>query len=132
MDTILGILGLALAIASLVPAFTATKTKLKIVAVAITLALIGVIGVQVYRAHTERTAIESAKEDVLRLLVGDNPLSFDQIYGSLNYVDYETVAEAIDELVSERQIHHRPVEATSESGKKYVVRVYNSIDFPIP
>ena len=84
MDTILGILGLALAIASLVPAFTATKTKLKIVAVAITLALIGVIGVQVYRAHTERTAIESAKEDVLRLLVGDNPLSFDQIYGSLN------------------------------------------------
>jgi len=59
----------------------------------------------------------------------NNPMSFEQIYEQLNYVDYAT---AINELVDEQTIHHRPVEVRSENGIKYIVRVYNSINRPIP
>ena len=59
-------------------------------------------------------------------------MSFEQIYEQLNYVDYATATTAIDELVDEQIIHHRPVEVRSENGTKYIVRVYNSVNRPIP
>jgi hypothetical protein len=131
MDRILSVLGLALAIASLVPAFTTKQTKLKVVAIAIAVGLVGILGVQFYLVRVERADIEHAKEDVLRMMIGNRSMSFDQIYSGLNYVDYELAATAVDELVEDRQIHHRLVDVVSDSGAKYVVRVYNSVNFPI-
>lgn len=60
----------------------------------------------------------------------NNPFSFEQVYAQLNYVEYSTAASAIDELVDEHTIHHRPVDVTSETGAKYIVRVYNSVNYP--
>jgi hypothetical protein len=132
MDRFLAILSLALAFASLVPAFTATKTKTRIVAVVISVLLIGTIGVQSWSLWTERRHIDKVKDDMVRMFSSNNPMSFEQVYGGLNYVDYATATTAIDELVDAHTIHHRPVEVTSPGGAKYVVRVYNSVNFPIP
>lgn len=132
MDTFLAIVGLALSVASLVPAFTSKSTKTRIVAVAISVSLVGILGWQYFLVQGERRRIEHAKDDVMRMLAGNRSMSFEQIYAELNYVDYSTAAAAVDELVAQHSIHHRPVEVTSASGAKYVVRVYNSVNFPIP
>lgn len=80
----------------------------------------------------ERRQIEKVKDDMVRMFSDDNPLSFEQVYIKLNYIDYATATAAIDELVDQHIIQHRPVEVRSAGGAKYVVRVYNSVNFPIP
>jgi|GEM_PF-5965874 len=72
------------------------------------------------------------EEDVHRMFYSNNPMSFEQIYANLNYPDYATASAAVDALVDKQYIHHRPVEVTSANQYKYVVRVYNSVNFPIP
>jgi len=80
----------------------------------------------------ERQQIDKVKNDINVLFSGNNPMSFEQVYAQLNYADYSTASAAIDELVEQGSICHRPVDVTSENGTKYVVRVYNSINWPIP
>lgn len=132
MDRFLAILGLALAFASLVPAFSVKKIKARIVGVAISVLLIGTIGVQAWSLWGERRLIEKTKDEISLMFASNNPLSFEQVYAQLKYADYATVSAAIDELMDRQTIHQRPVEVTSENGAKYIVRVYNSINFPIP
>ena len=131
MDRFLTILGLALSVASLIPAFTSTNTKIKIVGGAVSVLLIGVLGTQLWSSVMESRRLERATEDVAQMFVSNNPMSFEQIYMRLNYVDYPTASAAVDELVDRHVIHHKPVEVTSASGTKYVVRVYNSVNFGI-
>jgi hypothetical protein len=132
MDRFLAVFSLALAFASLVPPFTSKNAKLRIVGVATSVLLIGIIGTQSWSFWTERRHIEKVKDDMVRMFSGNNPMSFEQVYSHLNYVDYVTASSAIDELVDAHTIHHRPVEVISASGDKYIVRVYNSVNFPIP
>ena len=109
MDTILAVLGLALAIASLVPSFTSKNVRMKIIGLAISLSLIGVLGALLYWICVERSRIDHTKGDITRMFANNRPMSFEQIYSELNYIDYSTAAAAVDELVDEHAIHHRPV-----------------------
>jgi Tfp pilus assembly protein PilE len=132
MDRFLSILSLALAFASLVPAFSATRIRLKIMGVIISILLIGSVGVMSWSMYVERQLIEKVKGDIVIIFSRNNPMSFEQVYNQLNYVDYSTASTAIDELVDQNVLHHRPLEVKSESGEKYIVRVYNSVNWPIP
>ena len=132
MDRFLTLLGLALSFASLIPAFTATNIRIKIISGVVSVLLIGVLGTQLWSSVVEMRRFEKAREDVQLMFSSNNPLSFEQIYANLNYVDYPTASAAVDDLVDRRLIHHRPVEVVSGTGAKYVVRVYNSVNWPIP
>jgi Clp protease len=134
MDVILSVIGVAFSATSLVLSLTAaeTRVRVKITAVLLSLSVTGILGTLTVGTWTEQRRINRTKEDVMRLFSDNNPLSFDQVFADLNYEGYSDVATAVDALLEDRLIHQRPVEVTSASGNKYVVRVYNSINFPIP
>jgi hypothetical protein len=132
MDRFLTLLGLALSFASLIPVFTAANIRIKVIGGVVSVLLIGVLGTQLWSSVVEIRRLEKAREDVQLMFISNNPLSFEQIYANLNYDDYATASTAVDELVDQRLIHHRPVEVVSGTGAKYVVRVYNSVNWPIP
>jgi hypothetical protein len=133
MDRYLAIFGLVLAIAGLVPTFTRTNQnpKGRVISVLASLALLGVFGNELNSYYGEGQLLAQRKEEVQRLFLTNNPLSFEQIFIQLNYRDYASTSSAVDALVDERIIHHRPVEVTSDGGIKYIVRVYNSTNHPI-
>ena len=132
MDRFLAVLSLALAVGSLVPAFTATNTRMKIVGGVISVLLIGVVGTQLWSLWAEGRHLIKTKEAIERMFDDNNPMSFEQIAAHLKNAEYTTAAMAVDELVDEHKIRHRPVDVTSANGAKYVVRVYNSVNFSIP
>ncbi|HEV3077689.1 MAG TPA: ATP-dependent Clp protease proteolytic subunit [Thermoanaerobaculia bacterium] len=134
MDVILSVIGVAFSATSLVLSLTAaeTRVRVKITAVLLSLSVTGILGTLTVGTWTEQRRINRTREDVMRLFSDNNPLSFDQVFADLNYEGYSDVATAVDALLEDRLIHQRPVEVTSASGNKYVVRVYNSINFPIP
>lgn len=124
MDSYLGIAGLALALAALVPIlFPATRVKLWTVTVA-ALSLVILIGIyQVYKEVVEHRAIVSAKEQIWQLLTQHQKgMSFDQIYDSMYYPDFVAANAAIDELVAEKQIDSEKIDVTGSDGAKFVVR----------
>ena len=70
----------------------------------------------------------------------NNSLTLEQVMFELNRgsystrataVDFATAAIVVDELVKRGHLHSKLIE--TESGKKkYLVRIFNSINWPIP
>jgi predicted transcriptional regulator len=98
---------------------------------ALVVSLIGLSTTGIIDNWQQRGHIDRTKEEIMKMLGSNHPMSFEQIYGNLNYVDYSTAAQAVDELVDENLVNHAKLSVTSESGKKYEVRVYNYSAFPI-
>jgi hypothetical protein len=134
MDRYLAIFGIVLAVASLVQTFTRPhqNPKGRVIGAVVVLGLLGVFGNELYARYGESKLLAQRKYEVMQLFQTNSPMSFEQIYTRLNYPDYATASAAVDALVDEHLLHHRPVEVTSSSGTKYVVRVYNAAKFPIP
>jgi hypothetical protein len=131
VDTILALLGLAVAVAALVPIFTAKGIKGRVVEVACLVFLAGLCVVFIWGQYRTVRERDHLRDDMMRMLSSNNPMTFEQIYSALNFPDYASAEQAIDELVYSHQIHNAQVEVTSAAGKKYVVRVYNNINFPV-
>lgn len=128
MDSYLSIVGLALAIAALVPIlFPTTRIKLWTVTAALLSIVILVIGFQVYKEVAENRAVRTSKDEILILLKNNKKgLSFEQIYDNMYYPNFSIANAAIDELVSEGKVLNDKVEAIDQSGVKFVVRRFYS------
>ncbi len=131
MDTILNIVGIALAIAGLVPAFTSTHLPWKIALIALSLSIAGIFCHQLWVSVHQHRLIEATKQRMAVMMSGNQPLSFEQIYERLNYPTFEIAATAVNELEAEGVIHQRTLEVQSAHGGQYKVRVFNSVNFGI-
>lgn len=127
METILAIVGLALGIASLVPAFTSKDQKKKIVYVAVGLSVVGIFAYQVYDVIERRAEVRSMKREMLKILAKDGPMPFEQLLDSMYFPDYSQVDRAIDMLVAEDQVTSEVVDVQSSNGTRYRVRVYGAV-----
>jgi len=134
MDRLLTIISLALAVGSLVPSLTekTTNTPITIMGTTASVILLLIILTHFWSIFIRKRNIDKMKKDINRMFSNNHPMSFEQVYAYLNYPDYDTASTAIVELLNSGSIHQKPIDVLSPSGSKYVVRVYNSINFPIP
>jgi hypothetical protein len=132
IETIFSIIAFALSVAGLVPAFTKKKQKRTILLIISAVSLVGILGGQVLWHFSEERKLEDARNDITSLFSSNNPMSFEQIRAQLYHYDDNALTMALDQLEKRQLIHDRPVDATSASGEKYVVRVFNSSNFEIP
>lgn len=131
METVLSIVGLALSVGSLVPAFTATNVRIKIILVSLCFATAGVFICQIVEgAHKART-INAAKVRLSGIMSANRPMTVEQIREALNSHDPSIVQRALDELQKEGAVHERTLEVQSARGTKYLARIYNSVNYPI-
>ena len=131
METILSIVGVALSIAGLIPAYTAKNVTRKITLTALSLSIAGIFGCQVWLAAGQRRLVEKTKERVTLMMGGNQPMSFEQICERLNSTSSEIAATAINELEADGIIHQRMLDVKSPHGGEYRVRVFNSVNFGI-
>jgi hypothetical protein len=124
MDTILAIIGLALGLASLVPAFTSTGHRKKIVFIAVGVSLVGIFSFQLYDVFAHRRHVEELKEEITQRLLASGSMSFEQLLTDLYYPDFATANDAIDALVREGRTKHEVIDVQSASGVHYKVRIY--------
>jgi hypothetical protein len=131
MDRILSIVSIILAIAGLVPAFSQRDHRKKVIFIITGGMLLSLTVLQMWMYFNEYRRIEKAENEIGLMFAGNNPMSFEQIYGSMYYPSFDTANAAIDNLIDKGSIHSDKVDVVSEHGNKYVVRAYNSINFPV-
>jgi hypothetical protein len=140
VETILAIVAVALALAALVPIFFTHNVRAKTAGIAIGVSLLGIVSYQTYLRIYEIGQIDGTRDYILSHYFSSNhPMSFEQIMSEIRdtYLYRRTrkrhsAEVAVENLENEKMIHSGLVTAESPDGNKYVVRVYNSINFPIP
>ena len=129
MDTILAIIGLALGLASLVPAFASSGSKKKIVYVAVGVSLIGIFAFQLYDVFSRQKQIGALKKEITQRLIFSRSMTFEQLLSDLYYPDFSAANDAIDALVQEGKVKHEVMDVQSASGTHYKVRIYYVIAY---
>jgi hypothetical protein len=128
MDTILSIIGLALGVASLVPAFASKNRKKKIIFVAVGLSVAGIFAFRIYEAVHRQSEISAVKSEMLEVLAAKGPLPFDDLLDRMYYPNYSEVDEAIDQLVEEKMVTSDLVDVQSTAGAHYKTRFYRVVE----
>lgn len=132
LEKILTVLGLAIAIGGFVHVLTPSPRRTRIALLTVCVALAALSGWLAIDHWRERSRVDATKEQIMQLVAGNNPRTFDQILDGLYYPDYAAAEQALDELVAEHLISQRKLTVTSkESGNEFVVRVYNYSPFPV-
>jgi hypothetical protein len=131
LDSVLGLAGLAVGIAALVPIFVVKSVKHWLVAVLVVVFLVGLSGVLLYQRRVEDRHVDRLENEIKKLLSGNNPMTFEEIYDHLNYAQYGLVTRAIGELIDSDQIWAGRIDVKSSSGTTYTTRIYNNINFPV-
>jgi ATP-dependent protease ClpP protease subunit len=140
MDTYLSLLGIALSCASLVPVFAIKKHRLRAIGFAIAVLLFGVLATQLWQAVAEGRRTERIRDTVVKIFSDNNPMTAEQVLNEINRgrfftstsaVNYELVVKVLDALVADGTVQSRLVEVTA-GNTKYIVRVFNSVNFSIP
>ncbi len=124
----------------LVPALAIERHRSRVIGVTIAVLLVGVLTIQGVGIAIAARAQAYVRDAIVRVFSSNNPLSIEQVitevgrgssFTSTGAVDYATVVRIMDDLVTEGSLHSRLVEARAGEAK-YVVRVFNSVNWPIP
>ena len=124
MDSYLAIIGVALAIAALVPVlFPKARVRFWTVTAG-ALSLLVLIGIfQAYKQISELNAVRASKQEIATVLrKSEKGMSFDQLYDNMYYPEFATANTAIDELVSEGRVSSQKIDAVGPDGAKFVIR----------
>ena len=132
MDYFLAIVGITVSAGSLVQVFAEKDPKLKAVAVIISITLIGLTIGFLYWWADEAWRFNEAENQIGAMFVTDNPMSLDQIFKRADRLSYDTVSAAVEDMKAKGSLQSDLVPAKDTRGHEYTVRVYNSINFPIP
>jgi len=131
-DTIMGISGVAVGIAALIPIYVVKGVR-GWIATAVVIVFLVLMSVAIlYQRNAEGREIDRLENEIKRMLSSNSPHTFEEIYDGLNYAPYDLVVKAIDELIDSDQIWAGRIDVKSPSDTMYVVRVYNNISFPVP
>jgi hypothetical protein len=123
LELILAVLGLAASAAQLVPLFSAgTSLKLRIVAVFSVILILGLTTVAVWDGIVFRKKVEALRGNVMKHVT--RTVSFEDLLGELYYPEYAVLERAVDGLVSEERLQQRKIWATTDSGEKVTLRVF--------
>jgi|ERR1044071_730100 hypothetical protein len=129
MDTILAIVGVALGLASLIPAIESSNHKKRIIFIAIGVSLIGIFAFQLYDVFSRHKHVERLKQEIAANLLASGSATFEQLLSQLYYPDFAETNDALDALVEEGRVKHEVMDVQSASGTHYKVRVYFVIDY---
>jgi hypothetical protein len=124
MDSYLAIIGVALAIAALMPVlFPEARVRFWTVTAG-ALSLLVLIGIyQAYKQIAELNAVRTSKQEIATVLrKSEKGMSFDQLYDNMYYPEFATANTAIDELVLEGRVSSQKVEGVGPDGAKFVIR----------
>jgi hypothetical protein len=131
-DTIMGISGVAVGVAALIPIYIVKGVR-GWIATAVVIVFLVLMSIAIlYQRHAEGREIDRLENEIRRMFSGNNPHTFEEIYDGLNYAPYDLVVKAIDELIDSDKIWVGRIDVKSPSGTMYVVRVFNNINFPVP
>jgi hypothetical protein len=131
-DTILGISGVAVGVAALIPMYVVKGVRGWIATAVVSVFLVLMSIAILYQRHAEGREIDRLENEIRRMFSGNNPQTFEEIYDGLHYAPYDLVVKAIDEQIDSDKIWAGRMDVKSPSGTMYVVRVYNNINFPVP
>src|SRR5438034_1207475 len=98
MDTTLAILGFALSVAALVPAFASKNPKSKIIIVFLLLSVVLIFGYQVGEVVVHKRQIASIKRNLLQIVTNKHEVTFDELLHESYYAGFDEANQAIDEL----------------------------------
>jgi hypothetical protein len=140
MDTYLSLLGIALSCASLAPVFAIKRHRIRAMGFAIAVMLLGVGAIQLWQRVIEDRRTERIRDEVAQIFSGNNPMTVEQVVNELDRgrfftsdsaVEYRSAMEVLDTLVGQGFMQSRLVDVTT-GNTKYVVRVFNSVNYAIP
>lgn len=129
MNHLVEVLGLALGLASLVPAFATRERRKKIILVAIGTTLVGIFAYQLYDYVSRQRRIDALRDEITERIVAAGSVTFEQLLEELYYPDFAAANEAIDALVQEGRLRHEVMDVQSASGKEYKVRIYYFVPY---
>lgn len=130
MDTIIAIIGVALAFGGLVPVFTNRDVKIKIIGTVGAVTLILIVIYQAFFVIKHQHNLQSARDRILEYLAKYNSMTLEQI-SDQSGLDRTIAIDALDELIKEERILSGAINCMAKPDRKYRVRIYNNIAFPI-
>jgi Tfp pilus assembly ATPase PilU len=129
MEAILSIVGLALSVASLIPAFTSKHQQQKILFTAIAFSVVGIFLFQIWNIQAHQEKVKVVQDEIIEKLSASGSMTFEQLLNELYYADFSTANEAIDNLVEAGNVKQNLVDINLPSGKRSKVRIYHQATF---
>lgn len=85
--------------------------------------LVVITSVGLYEAHAHTKRIEEVGDEIATVL-GSDTKTFDEIYQDLFKVDLGVATEALDDLVKDKRVGQKLLEARDSFGKTFTFRGY--------
>ena len=130
VDAVIPLIGLALAVAALVPALTTKDVRKKVIYTAVGLSLVLVFAYNIWRLYRHDIKVDKAEDEIVSTLAHGNAMTFDQLNTDLYFPEFNVFADAIDDLITSKKMHQSMIGVKSATGSDYRVRVYYTAPNP--
>lgn len=130
VDAAIPLLGLALAVAALVPALTTKDVRKKVIYIAVGLSLVLVLAYNLWRLYRHDIKVDKAEDEIVSTLAHGKAMTFDQLNTDLYFPEFDVFADAIDDLITSKRMHQTMIDVKSANDTDYRVRVYYTAPNP--
>lgn len=132
MQTVMGILSLAVSVASLAALFTTKEKRTRaVVGYGLGMFLALVATYLLVERITHWNHVSEAENAIVSLFNYNNPMTFEDVRLKLDGYDPSILQEAMARARKGPWVRDAVLTLTSDAGNKYQVRVFNSVNFPI-
>lgn len=123
IDTVLQAVSLAISVGALVPVFLLDERKKVISLTIAVVALVVLSSVAVYRGIEHGKKVEATVQQIKKH-IGNDALTFDQLYERLRNIPSELLTEALNQAVDREEVGHKVLTLKDEFNRSFRVRTY--------
>ena len=123
IETLLQAVSLAISVGALVPVFLLDERKKVISLTIAVVALVVLSSVAMYRGIEHGKKVEATVQQI-KEHIGNDALTFDQLYERLRNIPSDLLTEALNQAVDREEVGHKVLTLKDEFNRSFRVRTY--------